>query len=190
MNRLVLASASPRRAELLRQIGVAFDVCAADIDETRMLNESPYSYVLRMARQKAEAVAPRFTGAIILASDTSVVIDGDVLGKPQNQSDAHGMLRRLAGRSHQVMTSVCVLAEACQLVVNQTEVWFRDMSDAEIDAYWHTGEPIDKAGAYAIQGLGAKFVERIDGSYSGVMGLPLFEVANMLAAAGVMESGE
>jgi septum formation protein len=190
MNRLVLASASPRRAELLRQIGVAFDVCAADIDETRMLNESPYSYVLRMARQKAEAVAPRFAGAIILASDTSVVIDGDVLGKPQNHADAHGMLRRLAGRSHQVMTSVCVLAEACQLVVNQTEVWFRDMSDAEIDAYWHTGEPIDKAGAYAIQGLGAKFVERIDGSYSGVMGLPLFEVANMLAAAGVMESGE
>lgn len=187
MKTLVLASASPRRAELLRQIGVAFDVCAADIDETPAVDEPAYDYVMRMAQQKAEAIAPQFPSAVILASDTSVVVAGEVLGKPRHHQDARDMLRRLSGRSHQVMTSVCVLGSECQRAVNLTEVWFRPLSDTEIEAYWHTGEPIDKAGAYAIQGLGAKFVERIHGSYSGVMGLPLFEVAQMLTRAGVME---
>ncbi len=186
MKALILASASPRRAELLQQIGLQFEVCAAHIDESLRPNESPRDYVLRMAQEKAEAIAPRFPGAVILASDTSVVVDDEVLGKPADQADAARMLACLADRSHVVMTSVCVLGEQCQLALNETEVWFRAISPAEMAAYWHSGEPADKAGGYAIQGLGAQFVARIDGSYSGVMGLPLFEVAQMLRQAEVM----
>jgi len=189
MKPLILASASPRRAELLQQIGLTFEVCAADIDETPQACELPRDYVLRMAKEKALAIAPRFPQAVVIASDTSVVVDGTVLGKPVDAEDASRMLQLLSGRSHQVMTSVCVYsAEYTDLVVNETDVWFKPLSAAEIEAYWRCGEPVDKAGAYAIQGLGAMFVERIDGSYSGVMGLPLFDVARMLHDAGVIES--
>ena len=189
MKPLILASASPRRAELLQQIGLTFEVCAADIDETPQACELPRDYVLRMAKEKALAIAPRFPQAVVIASDTSVVVDGTVLGKPVDAEDASRMLQLLSGRSHQVMTSVCVYsAEYTDLVVNETDVWFKPLSATEIEAYWRSGEPVDKAGAYAIQGLGAMFVERIDGSYSGVMGLPLFDVARMLHDAGVIES--
>ena len=189
MKPLILASASPRRAELLQQIGLTFEVCAADIDETPQACELPRDYVLRMAKEKALAIAPRFPQAVVIASDTSVVVDGTVLGKPVDAGDASRMLQLLSGRSHQVMTSVCVYsAEYTDLVVNETDVWFKPLSTSEIEAYWRSGEPADKAGAYAIQGLGAMFVERIDGSYSGVMGLPLFDVARMLHDAGVIES--
>ena len=189
MKPLILASASPRRAELLQQIGLTFEVCAADIDETPQACELPRDYVLRMAKEKALAIAPRFPQAVVIASDTSVVVDGTVLGKPVDEEDASRMLQLLSGRSHQVMTSVCVYsAEYTDLVVNETDVWFKPLSTSEIEAYWRSGEPADKAGAYAIQGLGAMFVERIDGSYSGVMGLPLFDVARMLHDAGVIES--
>jgi len=189
MKPLILASASPRRAKLLQQIGLTFKVCAADIDETPQACELPRDYVLRMAKEKALAIAPRFPQAVVIASDTSVVVDGTVLGKPVDAEDASRMLQLLSGRSHQVMTSVCVYsAEYTDLVVNETDVWFKPLSAAEIEAYWRSGEPVDKAGAYAIQGLGAMFVERIDGSYSGVMGLPLFDVARMLHDAGVIES--
>lgn len=185
MKDLILASASPRRAELLKQIGVQFDVCAANIDESLRQEESSRDYVLRMAQEKAQTIAPRFPGALILASDTSVVVDDEVLGKPVDEADAAQMLVRLADRSHVVMTSVCVLGEKMQLTLNETEVWFRAISAIEMAAYWQSGEPADKAGGYAIQGLGAQFVARIDGSYSGVMGLPLFEVAQMLRQAGL-----
>ena len=189
MKPLILASASPRRAKLLQQIGLTFKVCAADIDETPQACELPRDYVLRMAKEKALAIAPRFPQAVVIASDTSVVVDGTVLGKPVDAEDASRMLQLLSGRSHQVMTSVCVYsAEYTDLVVNETDVWFKPLSAAEIEAYLRSGEPVDKAGAYAIQGLGAMFVERIDGSYSGVMGLPLFDVARMLHDAGVIES--
>ena len=186
MKDLVLASASPRRAELLQQIGLQFMVCAADIDETVQQGETPRDYVLRMAREKAQAIKQHYPEAVVLASDTSVVIDGTVLGKPSDEEDAHRMLSLLSGRTHLVLTSVCVLAEDEQCAVNQTEVLFREVSSSEMASYWASGEPADKAGAYAIQGVGAKFVQRINGSYSGVMGLPLFEVAAMLSEAGVV----
>lgn len=188
MTALVLASASPRRAELLQQIGMQFDVCAAHIDETPHEGEQAENYVLRMAIEKAQAIKPAFPDCVVIASDTSVVVDGEVLGKPVDFNDAQKMLRQLAGRAHVVMTSVCVMGTQQETCLNQTEVWFRAISDEEILAYWQTGEPGDKAGAYAIQGVGAKFVERIHGSYSGVMGLPLFEVSAMLERMGVVAS--
>ncbi len=186
MSKIVLASASPRRAELLAQIGVQFEVYAADIDETPMTNESPYDYVVRMALQKARAVANCYGDKIILASDTSVVFGGDILGKPENEQHARNMLQRLSGKTHQVMTSICLLGEQQHLVVSTTDVTFRDLSEREISAYWASGEPLGKAGGYAIQGFGATFIERIAGSYSAVMGLPLFEVGQALRAEGVI----
>jgi len=186
MSKIVLASASPRRAELLAQIGVQFEVYAADIDETPMTNESPYDYVVRMALEKARAVANCYDDKIILASDTSVVFEGDILGKPEDEQHARNMLQRLSGKTHQVMTSICLLGEQQHLVVSTTDVTFRDLSEREISAYWASGEPLGKAGGYAIQGFGATFIERIAGSYSAVMGLPLFEVGQALRAEGVI----
>lgn len=186
MKRLVLASASPRRAELLQQMGLQFEVCAAEIDETPRSEETPYDYVSRMAQEKARAVKQHFPGAVVLASDTSVVIDGQILGKPTDEQDAHRMLSLLSGRAHLVLTSVCVFGNDEQCTINETEVLFRPVDTREMTSYWASGEPVDKAGAYAIQGVGAKFIERINGSYSGVMGLPLFEVSAMLTKAGVV----
>lgn len=182
-----LASASPRRAELLRQIGIGFDVTPANIDESVRPNEAPAAYVERLARQKGRAalatlVAP---AAPVLAADTTVVLDGDMLGKPRDEAVAADMLKRLAGRSHEVLTAVAVLDGGREeAALSRSRVTFRAIEPAEIAAYWRTGEPVGKAGSYAIQGFGAIFVEELCGSYSGVMGLPLFETARLLTGFG------
>ena len=182
-----LASASPRRADLLSQLGLAFSVTPADIDETPRCGEAPDAYVERVARDKAHAAwaALQARDVPVLAADTAVVVDGNILGKPSNERDAARMLSELSGRRHDVLTAVAVLgADRESAAVCHTVVVFRPIEPDEISAYWHTGEPHDKAGGYAIQGLGAMFVEEIQGSYSGVMGLPVYETARLLAGFG------
>jgi septum formation protein len=183
---LCLASASPRRRELLAQIGVAHVVAGADIDETVLSGEPPRAYVMRLARAKALAVKRAGQQLPILAADTTVVADGNIFGKPRDQSHALYMLGTLAGRAHEVLTAVA-LADARGVTerLSSSTVRFRKISPEECAAYWATGEPRDKAGGYAIQGLGAIFVESLSGSYSGVMGLPLFETGELLQAAGI-----
>ena len=184
--RLVLASASPRRADLLRQIGVAFDVLSADIDESARDLEQPRAYVERMAREKAAAIAARLDAAVVLAADTSVVVDTQVLGKPADAQHAARMLHALSGREHEVITAVAICtAHARREIVTRTRVAMREIADHEIQAYWQSGEPTDKAGGYAIQGLGAVFVRSIHGSYTGVVGLPLCETAELLQQSGI-----
>jgi len=183
--RLVLASQSPRRRELLAQLGVALEVRPADADESVLPGEPPHEYVLRVAREKARAVA----GPVVLAADTAVVLGREVLGKPRDAEDARRMLRALSATSHEVLTAVCVRraqpALAVELdVVVTTRVRFARLGDAEIDWYVSTGEPLDKAGAYAIQGAGGAFVLGVEGSVSNVVGLPLAETAELLARAG------
>ncbi len=169
---LVLASASPRRAELLRAAGINFIVRVADIDETIQPHELPRDYVLRLAREKARAVAQ--ADELTLGADTTVVINGQIAGKPVDAEDAKQMLRLLSGRWHEVLTAVSLVRGAGVLSdIASTRVKFAALSDAEIDWYVSTGEPMDKAGAYAIQGGAALFVERIEGSYSNVVGLPV-----------------
>ena len=181
-----LASASARRAELLTQIGVAFVVVPADIDETPQPDEAPAQYVMRMARSKADAVAARHADAPVLGADTSVVLDERIFGKPADEQDARAMLGHLGGRRHTVLTAVALHAGTSRrAALSSTRVTMRTLDDAEIQAYWRTGEPRGKAGSYAIQGRGGMFVEHIDGSYSGVVGLPLAETSMLLAAAGV-----
>ncbi|MDP5056400.1 MAG: Maf family nucleotide pyrophosphatase [Marinomonas hwangdonensis] len=193
---LVLASASPRRKSLLNLLVKEFLVLPADIDETPRVGEQAEAYVVRMALEKARASIAKYShqaddqsaDAVFIASDTSVVVDGDVLGKPASFEDAHVMLRRLSGRSHQVITSLCVSNFKQDHVVTEcvtTDVLFREISDIEIRQYWQTTEPVDKAGAYAIQGLGGVFVRHLSGSYSAVVGLPLYETAQLLAQFGV-----
>ena len=183
--RLVLASQSPRRRELLAQLGVALEVRPADADESVLPGEPPHEYVLRVAREKARAVA----GPVVLAADTAVVLGREVLGKPRDAEDARRMLRALSATTHEVLTAVCVRrtqpALAVELdVVVTTRVRFARLGDAEIDWYVSTGEPLDKAGAYAIQGAGGAFVLGVEGSVSNVVGLPLAETAELLARAG------
>jgi septum formation protein len=182
---LVLASASPRRAELLRTAGYTFDVRPADVDETPRPAESPATYVLRVARDKAVAAAARIDPAEndvwILAADTVVVVDGQILGKPSDDADARRMLTMLSGAVHEVLTAVVVRhagSETCEVV--STRVRFTELSTAEIDWYVRTGEPDGKAGAYAIQGVGSRFIDRIEGSWSNVVGLPVATVYRML----------
>ena len=185
---LILASASPRRSELLTQLGVDFRVHPADIDESVLKGESPGDYVERMAHEKAEAVAGLYPEGdyAILAADTTVVIDGDVLGKPRDHLDGLAMLARLSGRTHEVTTAICLAGagEAASAQVT-TRVQFASLSQAICEAYLATDEPWDKAGAYGIQGLAGAFVLRIDGSYSNVVGLPLHETWQLLSARGV-----
>jgi septum formation protein len=183
---LRLASASPRRRELLAQIGVPHSVKAAHIDESRLPGESPRDYVERLAREKAASIWKEAANLPVLAADTTVVLDGEIFGKPRDREDALKMLSALSERTHDVLTAVA-LASADQIAVRTSEskVRFRKISEAERIAYWNTGEPRDKAGAYAIQGMGAVFVESLGGSYSGVMGLPLFETGELLRAAGI-----
>ncbi len=184
--KVILASRSPRRASLLSQIAVSFDVAPADIDERQHDGESPHDYVRRMALEKAAAVAMSAVGAVVLGADTSVIVDGRVLGKPATQSDAAAMLRSLSGRAHEVLTGVAIQRDIKVVqTVTCTRVHMRQIDDHEMSAYWHSGEPSDKAGGYAIQGLGAQFVQRIEGSYSGVVGLPLCETVILLRQAGV-----
>ncbi|NVJ49562.1 MAG: septum formation inhibitor Maf [Gammaproteobacteria bacterium] len=186
---ICLASQSPRRKALLQQLGVQFAVMPADIDETKAPEETPLAYVERVTLAKARAVwqAPEFTqDQPILASDTAVVLDQTVLGKPQDELQALAMYRQLANRTHLVITGVAlVMGDQFSYQASQSEVTFRQLSEAEMLQYWRTGEGQDKAGGYAIQGLAASFIEHISGSFSGVMGLPLFETANMLEQWGV-----
>jgi len=188
-NFVYLASGSPRRRELLAQIGVPFQVLDVTVDEARLPREAPDAYVVRLARQKADAgwrVRPLRTPSPVLAADTTVVLDGEILGKPNDRSDGEQMLRALGGRTHEVLTAVAVATP--QGLISRTsrsEVTFRAISGAEAHDYWATGEPRDKAGGYAIQGGAAIFVADLKGSYSGVMGLPLFETSELLVQAGV-----
>ncbi len=186
MTPLVLASQSPRRRELLEQLGVPHVVRPANTDEAVRPGEAAGAYVLRVAREKARAVE----GALVLAADTAVVLRGEVLGKPRDAEDARRMLRALSGTVHEVLTGVCVRRNAGALAVEldavvTTEVRFAPLSDAEVDWYVATGEPLDKAGAYAIQGAGGAFVLRVDGSVSNVVGLPLAETTDLLRRAGL-----
>lgn len=183
---LRLASASPRRRQLLELIGVPHLVTPADIDETPGRGEAGADYVMRLARDKARAVRSLHADLPVLAADTTVHVDGAILEKPQSEADCLRMLGLLSGRRHQVFTGVCVVSAAQPSVIcSRTEVEFRDISPAEMRAYWKSGEPQGKAGAYAIQGLGAVFVSHVAGSYTGVMGLPLFETAQALRLHGV-----
>lgn len=170
---LVLASQSPRRSEILRQAGIPFTVRAADVDEAPLPGEDPETYVQRLAEWKARAV-PAQPGDIVLGADTTVVVDDEMLAKPTDADDARRMLALLSGRRHEVMTGICLkrgdsVVRDCAI----TQVWFGAMTQAEIDDYVASGEPMDKAGAYAIQGLASKYIEKIDGCYFNVVGLPI-----------------
>lgn len=187
MQPIILASASPRRQELLSQIGVDFTVRAQDIDESIHAGESAHDYVVRMAVEKANSALaeldadPDQEATIVLAADTSVVCDGEVLGKPADEADALSMLLRLSGREHRVLSAVSVASrEQQRTILSESRVRFRDIDREEATQYYRSGEPEGKAGAYAIQGFGAVFVEQLLGSYSGVMGLPLYETAQLL----------
>jgi septum formation protein len=178
---IVLASASPRRAELLRAAGLDFEVQPADVDEAVHAGEAPREYVLRLAVDKANAVLQLRRGSIVLAADTTVVVDDEILAKPQDAGDARRMLRLLSGRVHEVMTGVAVARSAgIDARVAVTTVEFAPLADEEIAWYVASGEPLDKAGAYGIQGLASRFVTRIEGSYSNVVGLPVALVYEML----------
>jgi septum formation protein len=181
-----LASVSPRRRELLAQIGVPHIACGADIDETVRPREPPRDYVMRMARQKALTLRERGETLPVLAADTTVVLDGVIYGKPHNRDEGIAMLQRLSGRTHEVLTAVALAdSQGVALRLSVSSVRFRTLTMEECNAYWETGEPRDKAGGYAVQGAAAVFIESLSGSYSGVMGLPLFETAELLRAAGV-----
>jgi septum formation protein len=186
---IYLASGSPRRRELLRQIGVTFRVVGAELDETAFQGESPLAYVSRLAQAKAGVGWERsrdLATAPVLAADTAVVLDAKILGKPKGLNDAMAMLLQLSGRAHQVLTAVALrTAAGTEVKVSHSTVTFRSIDPSEARAYWETGEPSDKAGAYAIQGYAAIFISDLKGSYSGVMGLPLFETAALLEVAGV-----
>lgn len=186
--RLVLASASPRRRDLLARARYAFETVPAQLDERRGAEETAEAYVARLALEKASSVAARLAAdgdRIVLGADTVVVLDGDILGKPRNAGDARRMLRRLSGRSHDVLTGVAVVrGDARRRAVERTRVTLAALDDATIDWYVATGEPDDKAGAYGAQGIAARFVERIDGSYTNVVGLPLVLVGRLLREVG------
>jgi septum formation protein len=182
---LVLASASPRRRELLANAGIPFTLRPASVDESLRPNEAPQSYVRRLAASKALSV-PCHEGECILAADTTVVIGGQILGKPEDAADAARMLALLSGRSHEVITGIC-LRHAAQIHIDAavTQVFFHPLSPAQIDAYVASGEPLDKAGAYGIQGLASRFIPRIEGCYFNVVGLPVSLVASYLAKLGI-----
>jgi septum formation protein len=186
-----LASGSPRRRALLQQIGVPFQVLGVAVDERPRPDEAALAYVTRLAEAKAvagwrQSLLKAPGNSPVLAADTAVVLDGQILGKPAHRRDAFDMLRRLSGRTHEVLTGIAVVTQrGLESRVSRSEVTFRAISDLEAGAYWDTGEPCDKAGAYAIQGRAAVFVADLRGSFSGVMGLPLYETADLLAKAGV-----
>jgi septum formation protein len=183
-----LASASPRRRELLRQIGVACRVLPVAVDESVHPSEAPLAYVSRLAVLKADTGwnAQASRAAAVLAADTSVVFQGEIFGKPQNAADGAAMLLKLSGQTHEVLTAVALrTSSGTECRVSRSEVTFRRIEAAEARSYWDTGEPQDKAGGYAVQGLGAIFIAHLSGSFSGVMGLPLFETTALLQGAGV-----
>lgn len=194
---LYLASQSPRRALLLEQLSVAFSVLAVDIDESQVALEPPNDYVLRMATKKAqqgfrclEESNAQAAYTTVLAADTAVVFNRQILGKPRNASNAKQMLSMLSGHSHEVLTAICLAQRQCdgglrqESRISKTNVTFRPITEQEIEWYWQTGEPQDKAGGYGIQGKAAQFISHISGSYSGVMGLPLFEMSELMSRFG------
>lgn len=186
--RIHLASRSPRRRELLGQIGIAFTTVVVHVDETRRPGEPPADYVVRLALEKARAGwrQARSEAVPALGADTAVVVDDEILGKPRDRAEGLAMLARLSGRTHKVMTGVAVvLGDREMQAVSITDVRFRPLRPGECAAYWKTGEPVDKAGAYAIQGFAATFVSHLAGSYSGVVGLPLYETAELLSPFGI-----
>ena len=182
IDRIILASASPRRAELLSAAGIDFEIQPADVDETVGAGESPAEYVSRLAEAKGRLVYERDSSRTVLAADTAVVVDGHILGKPLDDADAVRMLRMLIGRKHDVLTAVSVFHSGgiVDTRIDTTTVEFAPLSDADIHWYVATGEPMDKAGAYAVQGLASRFVLRIEGSYSNVVGLPVALAYQML----------
>ncbi|MBA6389732.1 septum formation inhibitor Maf [Colwellia sp. BRX10-3] len=187
---LILASQSPRRKELLQQLGYDFICLPADIDESVLPTETPEQYVARLALEKARAIAKQHgEDVVVLGSDTSVVFGQHILGKPESLTDCLATLKMLSGNSHQVITAIAaVKGERSSVVVVRTEVDFKVLTEQEIKHYWQTGEPQDKAGAYGIQGVAGQFVKQIRGSYSAVVGLPLYETAELLSAFGVKSS--
>jgi septum formation protein len=191
---LYLASRSPRRQELLRQIGLRFQAQEVEVAETPLPGESPEEFVHRLALEKARAgwrAPSRRLSVPVLGADTAVVVDGEILGKPLDCPDAVRMLGKLSDRSHRVLSAVALVWEGRQdWRLNESRVWFRTLTESERERYCATGEPLDKAGAYAIQGRGAMFVSRLEGSYSGVMGLPVYETAGLLDAFGIPMLGE
>ncbi|MHB8623772.1 MAG: Maf family protein [Sulfuricaulis sp.] len=188
--KLYLASASPRRRQLLQQLGIVFDAIPSNLPEVRATGESPADYVMRLARDKAQYVVRHviehgLPAYPVLGADTEVVLDSEILGKPRDRSHGLALLRRLAGRTHEVLSAICVIHHETELTALSTSrVTFRQMTDPEIEQYWDTGEPADKAGGYAIQGRAAAFVAHLAGSYSGVMGLPLHELSDILQKIG------
>lgn len=182
-----LASSSPRRCELLDQIGVVYEIVSASVDESVHPGEAPETFVLRIALAKARAGRAALTDCArpVLGADTAIVVDGDILGKPRDRTDALAMLQRLSGRSHWVLSAVALVGDVEATRLSASRVTFRRLDDSDCLAYWATGEPADKAGGYAIQGRGAVFISHLEGSYSGVMGLPLYETAELLNEAGI-----
>jgi septum formation protein len=206
---LILASSSPRRHELLREIGIPFQVHAANINEDQLAGEAPIAYALRLAREKAQAVATQYPQSYVLGADTIVVLNGEVLGKPKDHADAARMLRLLSGREHEVTTAVSLIAPSAthtsradpntitskaaaqstlaETRASTTKVYFREIAENEIQQYVAGGEPMDKAGAYAIQGGASRWTDRIEGEFSNVVGLPLSLVTEMLKITGLMK---
>lgn len=185
---IYLASASPRRAELLEQIGIRYCQIAADVDEKVLPNETAKDYVNRLALVKAQAAQAGLLAADphpVLGADTAVVVEGQILGKPVDKEHALAMWAQLSGRCHEVFSAVALVGRQTRVRCNISKVCFKELTAAEMQAYWATGEPADKAGGYAVQGLGAVFIERLEGSYSGVMGLPLFETQSLLLGEGI-----
>ncbi|RKG34572.1 Maf family nucleotide pyrophosphatase [Acinetobacter tianfuensis] len=181
MAHLVLASSSPRRRELLAQLGLQFDIFSPDIDESTIASESASAYVERLARAKAEAVQLCYPESIIVAADTSLGVDGLILGKPESKQHAFEMWQQISGRKHDVFSGVCVRTKTqIYSIVVRTQVEFQTLTVQDMESYWATGEPIGKAGAYAIQGIAARYIPRIEGSYSNVVGLPLHETVQLL----------
>lgn len=190
LNRFILASASPRRSELLKQVGLEFEVFPSGIDEVVQEKETPAEHVRRLATAKAGELACRYPEAWVIGADTVVVINGDLLGKPADESEARAMLAKLSGCKHEVFTGIAVTSKLAEVNLSEvvvSEVIFQDISPAEMDWYVKTDEPYDKAGGYALQGRGAFFVKEIHGSYTNVIGLPLCEAVNLLKAAGAIK---
>ena len=183
---IILASASPRRKELLEQIKVTYKVHPVDLDETPLPNETPLDYVQRLAAEKSAACRAQLKTEIpVLAADTAVILGNVIMGKPKNQADALAMLTQLSGKTHQVYSAISLRGREHSQAVSITEVTFRRLTEREMLDYWRSGEPVDKVGSYAIQGMGGVFVESIKGSFSGVVGLPLFELAELLSKQGI-----
>ncbi|MGR9108143.1 MAG: Maf family protein [Gammaproteobacteria bacterium] len=183
---LVLASASPRRRELLKQIGIRFVVQPAEVDERPLPHENPEQTVCRLAAEKSARIAHIApAGMPVLGADTVVVLGRAILGKPSDMEDGIAMLGRLSGKEHRVLSAVSLRGSGHWQAMSETRVWFRELNGPELIAYWRTGEALDKAGGYAIQGFGSLFVQRIEGSYSGVVGLPLYETGQLLEKAGI-----